>query len=562
MATYTTNQTVAIPANAKDITVTVYGQGGAPGGWAGGTGGNGRVGVFSFPNFVARLLTLVFNDSGGAGGGGGTLNKDLFDYTSYPNAGACGYAAYLCGLGYGAACNNVNAGCCGSGNGCGQNNYVTVTDTGYAGGRGGRAVAVIDEYSNTYAVIAGGGGGGGGGKETYNWVYTFVPGTPADPGEYDYQNEYWIRFPTEGTPDETVRSGPSPSYEYGSNGVDAGDWLHVVIGQIFSGGEGTTSRDGGGGGGGGGAIELAWNGGGVRTGAGGGESRYNPLVCTLTNSYQIAYTTPQISIEYTLANPTIDSFSSSTAVGSTNTTLTWSTSNANSISINQGVGAVSGTSITVDTGLQSVVGSSSPATKTYTLTACFDSICVTRDVTAYVYNDQTPTDFTISNLSGREPNEENIIVFDGTISGIDMPIQISSIQGNCGFSVDNGSFVAEPIAVTNNQNLRIRTNALAFNTSPTGETNAKTCQIQVGTVQKYFTVTTRAPDVNETFDIADKINEWPFPKIDTTSNTPSDHIETPNTSVDDIDVSVEVKSNNPNVQVRINDGSWQDVRQL
>ena len=559
MANYTTNQTVAIPANAKDITVTVYGQGGASALY-GGTGGYGRVGVFSFPNFVARNLRLVFDDSGGAGGGGGTLEKNLFDYTSYPNSGACSYAATLCGMGYTEACLNVNAGCCGSGNGCGQNNYVTVTDTGYAGGRGGRAVTVIDELTNTYAVIAGGGGGGGGGKETYNWVYTFVPGTPADPGEYDYSNEYWIRFPTEGTPDEIVRSGPSPSYEYGSNGVDAGAFYAVAPTEIGPGGAGTTSADGGGGGGGGGGVLLAWNGGGVRTGAGGGESRYNPSVCTITHSYQITYVTPEISIEYTLANPTIDSFSSSTATGSNNTTLSWSTSNANSISINQGVGAVSGTSTTINTGLQSVVGSSSPATKTYTLTACFDSVCVTRDVTAYVYNDQTPTDFTISNLSGREPNE-NIIVFDGTISGIDMPVQVSGIQGDCGFSVDNGSFVAGPV-ISNNQNLRIRTNSLAFNTSPTGETNAKTCQIQVGTVQKYFTVTTRAPDVNETFDIADKINEWPFPKIDTTSNTPSNYIETPNINVDDIDVSVEVKSNNPNVQVRINNGSWQDVRQL
>lgn len=559
MTQYTSNQTVAIPGNARDIIVTVSAEHGGNGGGTGGTGGLGRAGVFSFPNYVARNLRLAFDDSGGAGGGGGNTDRSLFVDTSYPNAGACSYASSLCGLGYVAACNNVNAGCCGSGNGCGQDNYTTVTDTGYAGGKGGRAVAVIDELTNTYAIIAAGGGGGGGGKVTYDWVYTFVPGTPGDPGEYDYNGEYWIRYPTEGTPDETVRSGPSASYAYGSNGVDAGSFSPGTPASVGYGGAGTTSADGGGGGGGGGRGAAPGAGGGVRTGGGGGESRYNSSVCSITQDIAERQFTTYVDISYTLANPTINSFTATTTVGSNNATLSWSTSNTDSISINQGVGAVSGTSTIVNTELQSVVGSSSPATKTYTLTACFGTFCVTSTATANVYNDQTPTDFTISNLSGREPNED-IIVFDGTISGIDMPVQVSGIQGDCGFSVNYGSFVAGPF-ISNNQNLRIRTNALAFNTSPTGQTNTKTCQIQVGTVQKYFTVTTRAPDVNETFDIADKINEWPFPKIDTTSNTPLSYIETPNTSVDDIDVAVEVKSNNPNVQVRINNGSWQNVRQ-
>ena len=109
-------------------------------------------------------------------------------------------------------------------------------------------------------------------------------------------------------------------------------------------------------------------------------------------------------------------------VPSANTAFFWNTFGAQTLNINQGVGelsSISGSTGTVNTGLQSITGSVSPATKIYTLTATNSAGTTTSQTTVSVYNDNTPTGFSIPNQNNVEPNSP-VIVQTSAIEGIDM----------------------------------------------------------------------------------------------------------------------------------------------
>jgi hypothetical protein len=129
------NTNVSIPENAYSIVVELAGGSGGQGGTDAGAsprpGGGGRKAVFYFPQFVARTLTISVGSQGGNGfgcvGGGGR--------------GASGFGGPAVG-GIGGA--TGPSGCSGG------------------GGGGGGCSAIYDSVKNGYVACVGGGGGGGG----------------------------------------------------------------------------------------------------------------------------------------------------------------------------------------------------------------------------------------------------------------------------------------------------------------------------------------------------------------------------------------------------------------
>ena len=511
-ATYTSSQTISIPANATNISIQVAAARGGTGGndsiAPGGIGGNGRFGTFTIqPSFVARNLQLNIgtiggngsNGSGGAGGGGGG--------------------------GVAAGGNGGRAGFSGSSGG---------------GGGGGGATGVYDSFANTWIIVAGGGGGGGGAS--------FVP-SPGFPG-----------FP----------------------GNTGGDWGSSV-GSITNGSNAPNkSGDGGAGGGGGGGVPGG--GGGFvgqdgRTGGGpggGGGSGYNTSYATLTSS-NVNSGNGYVFIQYTVLTPQINNFSAnpnpqtsgSDGIQNYNTTLSWNTSDVTSVSISN-IGAVGSSGSTSVTNLpQSTVGSSSPATRSYTLTACAGSTCVNQTITVQVFNDNTPDNYIISNQSNLEPNTLTT-TSTTTITGIDMQTTVSAGPG---VQVSNNSVNwSGSVLVSNNNQVFARAVSPPFNTDPSGLTNSSQFYIDIGPVRRFFTLTTRAPDVSETFNFANEDDRVPYPDIDTITTPPDNpaepYISSNTLNVDDIEIPVEVKTNNSNIQIRVKRAgassweNWQDTRSI
>ncbi len=263
------------------------------------------------------------------------------------------------------------------------------------------------------------------------------------------------------------------------------------------------------------------------------------------------------------------SASPQTMTGTNVFNLTWSSSNATSVTIN-GAGVAAGGTRSENTGLQSVAGSNSPAQRTYTIQACNGSNCVSESVTVSVFNDGTPNNFSINSVSGLEPNALTQI-YVGVISGIDQPI---TAFGGAGVQVStNGSsWSSGSISVVNGNQFWVRATSPAFNTDPSGLTNTASFSATVGPLTRTFSLTTRAPDVNETFNLPNEDDRVPYPDIDTIVTPPDDpaqqYISSNTLSVDDIEIPVEIRTNNSNAQVRIKSsgassfGSWRDVRSI
>jgi hypothetical protein len=91
-------------------------------------------------------------------------------------------------------------------------------------------------------------------------------------------------------------------------------------------------------------------------------------------------------------------------------------------------------------------------------------------------------------------------------------------------------------------------------------------------VRRFFTLTTRAPDVSETFNFANEDDRVPYPDIDTITTPPDNpaepYISSNTLNVDDIEIPVEVKTNNSNIQIRVKRAgassweNWQDTRSI
>ena len=124
--------------------------------------------------------------------------------------------------------------------------------------------------------------------------------------------------------------------------------------------------------------------------------------------------------------------------------------------------------------------------------------------------------------------------------------------------------------------LRVRVTSEPFNPDFTGQTvTSPNYSVTIGTVTRTFNITTRAPDVNESFNISDYDDYVPNPDIDTIpdvdplpENQSNLFIETDTLDVDDIEIEVPIRTDDPNVQVRIRKngeaifGAWQDITQI
>jgi hypothetical protein len=569
--TYTSNTTVSIPANAYDVQITVSSAKGGNGGDApagggsrgipstlpGGIGGAGRIGTFRYKtSFVARTLTIRVGQAGTTGR----------TWAQLPVSGPVG-GTYFNQPNCGGRISSTGSGACGgSGTWDPYNGF-----TGFPsdqnqlqwseGGSGSGATGV---FENSVLLINAGGGGGGTGAQ---YTGSFQGG------------------------------GDSRSYVNGVAGNPAGNW--VASSSIsFSnganqsgGGSGITYSSGGGGGGSlGGAAPAASPP--VRPGNGGG-SQYNSAVFDLISSSSNSSSISSVTVSYEVSFVDITSFtanpnpqtSGSDGVSNYDTTLSWV---VNSVifpltyTITSGTFTTSGTTnttagnVTITNLPQSEAGVTSPATRTYTLTMTDGATSDTSSVTVSVYNDNTPNNYTIPDQNNVEPSTV-ITIQIGPITGIDM---LTNVTGGSGVSVSNNNInYSSFTTVQNNQDIYIRVTSLPFNTDPNGLTNTASFSVTVGTVQRFFTLTTRAPDVNETFNFSNKEDYVPYPDIDTIPDPDADirnqsnpYLVSETLLIDDIELGsptgVEIKVDNPNAQIRVKrSGSstfenWQDVRSI
>jgi hypothetical protein len=189
-----------------------------------------------------------------------------------------------------------------------------------------------------------------------------------------------------------------------------------------------------------------------------------------------------------------------------------------------------------------------------------------------VYNDNDPGPFTIPNQTNLEPNTQysiNIGSFGSNV--IDM---ITSVSGLNGAQVsNNNSSWSSSITISPGNSVYVRFTTLPFNTDPSGLTASKTFGVIVGTRSANFDAITRAPDVNETFNLSNKSDNLPYPDIDTIpSPSPTQYITSNTLTVDDIELSdpygVELKTNNSTAEVRVKKqgastwGSWINTRSI
>jgi hypothetical protein len=492
--TYSSTTAVQIPDNATNVRVAIRGGAGGAGGTdAGNTGGGigfSRTGTFQYKvNFVSRNITAVV----GLAGGNGANNAPI------GGAGSAGSSTLAAG-------------------GRGGNAAGQARDGYSGGGGGGGGASAIINNAGTAILVAGGGGGGGGAS--------------------------WQRN--------------------GNKGGNAGGWS-TTGGTVSAGGNGgDASFDGGGGGGGGGGVSGG-NGGAAGVdestgggGGGGGGSYYNSNIFDILDAGNVDSGNGAVSIVYDLWTPEITEFTiapdpqtSGTGVPSDVVTITWSVVNANSVSITDiGTDLPLSGSRTINTGLQSVAGSNSPATKVYTLTACAGSECTTSTVTAQVFNDNTPNTFKIPDQLNKEP-QEILTIITQEITGIDMPTFVVCGPGVT-VETDGGGFGTQRI-ITNGQRIRLRVETNPFNTDENGLVSDKNVYITIGTVTFPFLVQTRPPVVLELFDFGDNQFTIPYPKIDTTDEIPKPYIGSP-TIVEDTASDWQVELENPfGVQIKAKD---------
>jgi hypothetical protein len=517
---------VPIPAYAYNTTLTVCGGGGGSGGNDGGPpngngsgGAGGRVGSFSLPYNTPRTLTL-----------------------SPGNLGQ--YRPAQCG-----GCLSIGGQTL-IGNGDGGNGGTTGGDgSSGAGGGGGGASIVYDSLSGVDIIIAGGGGGGGGGSRGTDSAGGATVGQPWQPTTSTISRE-------NGFPGDNAIAGDGAS---GGGGGGGGDF---------------------GGGGGQGGEDYGQQ----TTGGGGGGSRYRSDVVTAAGGDGIGSSNSSgyVQVQYTVTIPEILSFyaspnpqTSSTIPGQpdSNVILYWDTKDATFVYVKAGSATVinnlpaTGNS-GVNTNLISVAGSNSPATVTYTLYACTSlGYCTTQNLLVQVYDDNSPnavspptTTTTGVSLTSLEPNTLYVCQV-GPVTGIDMATACTTTTPGVDLSTTGGSW-SSTVYITAGSVLYVRFYSLPFNTDPSGLTNTKSIEYNIGTLPGSFFATTRAPDVNEQFDISDSNDNYPYPDIDQINNTPTQFVETVPIPVNDVDISVEIKTNNPNIQAKINSGSWQNVRQI
>ena len=255
-----------------------------------------------------------------------------------------------------------------------------------------------------------------------------------------------------------------------------------------------------------------------------------------------------------------------------NTTLSWSTSNAVSLTLTSSAGEswnVTGTTSRSITNLPQSSGSG--ATRNYTLYATnIAGSTVSSEITVTVYNDRTPSNSWTTSFTELEPNTEYAKLM-GTFAGIDMVTKVESSTSGVFFANSaNGSY-ANPQYFTNGQNLYVKTTTNGFNNNvtglaanaTTGKVNNKTFSVSIGGLSAFnVTFQTRAPVIKETFDYDGQAGNYPFEDIDLITNSPTSTLITQTLNMDDIEIDMPIATDDPNVQIKINNGSWQNIQEI
>ncbi len=215
---------------------------------------------------------------------------------------------------------------------------------------------------------------------------------------------------------------------------------------------------------------------------------------------------------------------------------------------------------------QSNANGTSPAQRTYSFRACNNGGCSPYStITVNARNDNTPSNSWTTSFINLEPS--TLVTFTlGTLSGVDMPTTIST-SGSGNFVGSAGSFAGTK-NFNNGDAIQLRTTTLPFNTNVSGltgifgNTNTKTVTVTTPSGSFNVSIVTRAPRIKEDFDYANNIGKFPYEDIDLVSNNPLEFTTSAQIDADDIEIAQEIKVDNPDAQISINNGEWQNVREI
>lgn len=543
--TYYNNTTVNIPGNAKDIYIQIAG---AQGGTGSGCNsylsfGRSRDAIFRVTQeLVARPFQLYVGKMGGNGTGGSSGGGSSGYGAASGGAGSASPYSYQCG----SQCMHVGGFCDGCPGAyqteycgghcdpprrdagitfcsCCQNlpNYCTAYAGGGAGGGGASAVYI----NGTIAIVSGGGGGGRGSGACTSGATTEA---------------------------YSAISGAFSLYN-GANGSGGGS-------------------SGGGGGGGGGAAKGSV---GYTTTSG---SRFNNTLVSLDSNEGLRGGDGRIKITYNALVPEIQSFTytgGNSADGTPDDTIVFNWSIIDFISCTL-TGPWGSTVFNAGDTLQyawtpitqsSVENDFSPVSHTITLTATAGSESDVQSIDVQITNDNVPSNSWTTSFQNLDANTTYDLTL-GTLEGVDMPTTITT-TGNGNFMGNSNAYAGSINFGVGNQ-VKLRTTSLPFSTDLTGvaadatfgNTNSKVVQVTHPGGVLNVTVTTKAPVIKEGFDYYDNVNQFPQPDIDLIVNDPPPYINSAQLEADNIEIPMEIKMDDPDAQVSINNGAWQNTREM
>ena len=514
-----------------------------------GTAGNWNV---TIPDNAINISFYMRGGRGGSGGadagatGGGTGSATWGSYVVKPEYN---YNSFT-----------------GSGSNASQGFNGTNNQGGAAGGTAGGGWNSGGKGGNARPAPYSGGGGGGGGSSGYSsatgGVLIVHGGSGGGGGASD--NRPGGGGGNAGLPSGVAGSVPS------SNGA----------------GGGTSGSGDGGGGGGGGGGSNGGPGGGVgsdnSTNAGGGTgggSRYNSDVLELVNSGYSNFMTGTFIAAWTEVEPFITSFSVnypylgnrysarlSHSFGD-NTYATVTDSLGNTYDVN-------GTSGTTISDLpQTTAPSNSPIGITYTLTVGHPTRSESKQVSISVTNDNTISNtnsFTTSwtDLEPGSPVEKDVI---DAITGTDIPTTITSSDDDVFFWTTSTGSWGGTRTIQPGDGIRIKFTPAPYSTdlsgvSPgdtLGNTNTRTIPITIGvSYAANWTATTKAPVIKEVFDLVGESGVYPNPDIDFDDGDPDEYQYSTQIEVNELQIPMEIKCDDPDLQVKINSNDWQNIGEI
>jgi len=271
--------------------------------------------------------------------------------------------------------------------------------------------------------------------------------------------------------------------------------------------------------------------------------------------------------------------------------IAWDTSYADKVEVKKS-GVVyhtdnngGGGNTNISTGLQSNANGTSPATKTYNVVAYgYGGTFTSTTVTVSVKNDWTPTttNAVISKTESELEPSQTATINIGTVSGVDMPVwgYITASGGSLGKTNTNSS---NPWLFYPGDNIYVTLPMPYYEVDITGRTSNTTGNIASRTFTMYlgsknFNVTwnVKRPVIDENFDFGNQTGYVPNPDIDLINPDPISYMVTNSVECNEIElsrgqitsnigsgeISTEIKSDNPDIQISINNDTWQYVREI